>query len=267
MSFNEQLPKWENQGAEPPESKKTDGWEPTEKPPAQWFNWLFHRIYRVLEEIRNKVVVKEEGKGLSTNDYTDAEKDKLAGIEKGAEKNKVTSVNKKTGAVNLTKADLGLSNVINVEQASKVDLDNLKDEVEGRLDNLKDDVDAHKAESVSHLIVVTRDLSLEGIQSISCPFKPKSLIGLTFVPDTKKESIGIWAEGIQRVRRAEGEGLFQGSVRFVEITGIDINNVTRGVIQNVTNNGFEINWERTAEGAIGTATIYILAQTHAHGGV
>lgn len=44
-------------------------------------------------------VAKEVGKGLSTNDYTTAEKNKLAGIEAGAEVNTVTSVNGQTGAV------------------------------------------------------------------------------------------------------------------------------------------------------------------------
>lgn len=39
------------------------------------------------------------GKGLSKNDYTDAEKNKLAGIESGAQVNTVTSVNGQTGAV------------------------------------------------------------------------------------------------------------------------------------------------------------------------
>ncbi len=39
------------------------------------------------EKIKSKFVPKETGKGLSTNDYTTAEKNKLAGIETGAQKN------------------------------------------------------------------------------------------------------------------------------------------------------------------------------------
>lgn len=38
------------------------------------------------QKIVNKFVAKEDGKGLSTNDYTTAEKEKLAGIEAGANK-------------------------------------------------------------------------------------------------------------------------------------------------------------------------------------
>jgi len=54
MSFNEKLPDWENPGTEPPESKKQTGFLPAEKPPADWFNWLFHRNYKALEELRSK---------------------------------------------------------------------------------------------------------------------------------------------------------------------------------------------------------------------
>ncbi|MFT9493430.1 MAG: hypothetical protein ACH0QC_00325, partial [Anaerosolibacter sp.] len=53
--FNENLPQWENEGLEPPTGKKTDGWEASEKPPAGWFNWLFNRIYKCIQEIRSFV--------------------------------------------------------------------------------------------------------------------------------------------------------------------------------------------------------------------
>lgn len=55
----------------------------------------------------NAKVDKVDGKILSTNDYTTAEKDKLAGIAAGAQVNTVTSVNTKTGAVSLTYTDVG----------------------------------------------------------------------------------------------------------------------------------------------------------------
>ena len=52
------------------------------------------------------------------NSYTTTEKNKLAGIESGAQKNAVTSVAGKTGAVSLAKGDVGLGNVDNVKQYS-----------------------------------------------------------------------------------------------------------------------------------------------------
>lgn len=64
-------------------------------------------------------VDKIPGKGLSTEDYTTAEKTKLAGVEAGAQVNTVTSVAGKTGAVVLAQADVGLADVDNTSDANK----------------------------------------------------------------------------------------------------------------------------------------------------
>lgn len=62
----------------------------------------------------NDFVKKESGRGLSTNDYTTTEKNKLAGIQEGAQKNTVTSVrgalqlNPQVGNVVISAADIGL---------------------------------------------------------------------------------------------------------------------------------------------------------------
>ena len=64
-------------------------------------------------------VDKVAGKGLSTEDYTTAEKAKLAGIAAGAQVNTVNSVAGKTGAVTLVKGDVGLSAVDNTADADK----------------------------------------------------------------------------------------------------------------------------------------------------
>ena len=62
----------------------------------------------------NNKVDKVSGKQLSTNDYTTTEKNKLAGIEAGAQKNTITSVQGRTGAVTISKSDVGLGSVNNV---------------------------------------------------------------------------------------------------------------------------------------------------------
>lgn len=73
----------------------------------------------------NNKVDKVTGKGLSTNDFTTAEKTKLAGIEEGAQVNTVTGVkgnaesSYRTGNINLTKANIGLGNVDNTSDANK----------------------------------------------------------------------------------------------------------------------------------------------------
>ena len=70
-------------------------------------------------------VDKITGKGLSTEDYTTAEKNKLAGIAAGAQANTVTGVKGdsestyRNGNINLTKANIGLGNVNNTSDADK----------------------------------------------------------------------------------------------------------------------------------------------------
>ena len=79
--------------------------------------------YATKTEVSNKVD-KVSGKQLSTNDYTTVEKNKLAGIQAGAQQNSVTSVQGRTGAVTVSKSDVGLGSVNNVaitqEQVTKI---------------------------------------------------------------------------------------------------------------------------------------------------
>lgn len=72
-----------------------------------------------LDEVDSKKVDKVSGKGLSANDYTKEDKDKLGGVEKGAQVNKVSSVAGRTGAVSLTKADVGLGKSDNTSDIDK----------------------------------------------------------------------------------------------------------------------------------------------------
>ena len=114
-------------------------------------------ISTAVQEALDEKVDAVEGKGLSSNDYTDAEKTKLANIEAGAQVNVVTSVAGKTGDVTLAKGDVGLGNVDNtsdvdkpISTAMQAALDEKVDAVEGKglsandfTDAYKDDVDAN----------------------------------------------------------------------------------------------------------------------------
>jgi len=57
MSFENEFPRWENEGASPPEAKKDDtgGWEPEEKPPAGWFNWFWNKVFKAGQETQQIV--------------------------------------------------------------------------------------------------------------------------------------------------------------------------------------------------------------------
>ena len=58
-------------------------------------------LWTLIKEKINAKVDKIDGKGLSTNDYTTLEKNKLATVEEGSQANKVNSVNGKVGDVQI----------------------------------------------------------------------------------------------------------------------------------------------------------------------
>lgn len=69
-------------------------------------------------KIKSKFVEQVAGKGLSTNDYTSAEKTKLAGVETGANKTTVTDALNSTSTVNALSANQG--KVLNDGKVDKV---------------------------------------------------------------------------------------------------------------------------------------------------
>jgi len=78
-------------------------------------------IVSTLATLVGTKVDKITGKGLSTNDYTNAEQTKLGGIAIGAQVNTVTTVAGRTGTVVVTKADVGLGSVENYAKASQAE--------------------------------------------------------------------------------------------------------------------------------------------------
>lgn len=77
------------------------------------------------DNLLDNKVDKVAGKGLSTNDFTTAFKNKLNGIQEGAQVNTITGVKGnnestyRTGNVNITKGNIGLGNVDNTSDANK----------------------------------------------------------------------------------------------------------------------------------------------------
>ena len=66
----------------------------------------------VINTIKNKFVQKVSGKALSTNDFTNTLKDKLDGVESGAQVNTVNQVNDKTGNVVLNSEDISFTSSV-----------------------------------------------------------------------------------------------------------------------------------------------------------
>lgn len=81
-----------------------------------------------LQNVLDGKVNAVSGKGLSSNDYTGAEKNKLAGIEAGAQANVGDTFNASGNYAGLrargtTKADVGLESVRNVTSYSQSEAD------------------------------------------------------------------------------------------------------------------------------------------------
>lgn len=98
MNFNHTLFNWNNNGTEPSENLKANGFAGGYKPPASVFNYFWSKVTKAITELQTNLsavdtakVDKVSGKGLSTNDYTTEEKTKLAGIATGATKVTVDS--------------------------------------------------------------------------------------------------------------------------------------------------------------------------------
>lgn len=129
--------------------------------------------------------------------------------------------------------------------------------VKGNSDALK----SHEAENVSHVIEVTRDLSLTGAQVITLPFKAKFLILNAVVTGTLIESNGVWAGGTQRsIYQKASTGKSGGDYYGIVLYTAEYV-VAKGSISNVTDTGFTINWAQSG-GPTGEARIQVLAITH-----
>ena len=76
-------------------------------------------VQQAITDLDEAKVNKVIGQGLSDQNYTLAEKQKLAAVEPGAQVNQVNSVAGKTGDVTLVKNDVGLGNVDNTSDTNK----------------------------------------------------------------------------------------------------------------------------------------------------
>jgi len=133
MSFNEKLPEWLNEGTEPPQSKKNEGWQVREKPPAGWFNWLFNRAFKALQELQGKAEHtdnKGQPNGYASLDSSgNVPTEQLGNVE--VPDPPVTSVNSKTGDVALSASDVGAETPDGAQAKANNALDAAKDYADG----------------------------------------------------------------------------------------------------------------------------------------
>lgn len=147
------------------------------------------------------------------------------------------------------------------------ELQRLKAELEGiDVVVLSNELAAHKAETTTQIISVVRDLSIIGVQSITtlANRKIKRIDFRGVVNYTKKICFGSYAEGVQvsicQLPIDSSYGQYAQALNFINDNTA---NRTSGVVQDVTDNGFKINWSIAAgSGATGTAVLQIIVTYH-----
>ncbi|EGO5845952.1 phage tail protein [Enterococcus faecalis] len=96
MKFIQELPTWLASGVKPPESLINNGWKASQKPPADYFNWFFFRTHEALKELQEKATHIEDFDNHKSN---------------------------KANPHGVTASQVGLGNVLNQKQATKVEFD------------------------------------------------------------------------------------------------------------------------------------------------
>ena len=67
MAFEKIVPEWNATGVEPPESLKTSGFKPGDKPPAAYFNWFMHGTGEAVKELQEKAANAADVSAHTTN--------------------------------------------------------------------------------------------------------------------------------------------------------------------------------------------------------
>lgn len=147
---------------------------------TQTLGGMLANIRDDMQTYLSQKVDKESGKQLSTNDYTTEEKNKLAGIESGAQKNTVTGIkgnaesSYRTGNVNLTPANIGaaeashthsIGNVTNLQAALDGKAASSHTHAISNITNLQTTLDGKAAKSHKHSAseITSGTLSMERI--------------------------------------------------------------------------------------------------------
>jgi len=138
----------------------------------------------------------------------------------------------------------------------------IKETLLAELDAFKEEFMTHQTESAYYVEIIFRNTSLAGVQRVSLPFKAKCIFFTSFITDKTNHSDGQWSENEQLCRYLlSNNGVYRrysGQV-IAANDGVDY---FRGSINNVTNDGFDINWEKSSGVIGGEMTVIVTALTH-----
>jgi hypothetical protein len=150
----------------------------------------------------------------------------------------------------------------NLVTEDKTNLVAALNEVKTQNNSLDTEVVAHKAESVSQNMVVTRDLSLAGNQIVSgFSKKPKSIDIIAY--SSSGYSRGNYSENGQICffKPNASSNYYNRGARIISL-GENTTDVTNATIAINSDNTITLTWSKSSAGATGTATIFVLVAYH-----
>lgn len=127
------------------------------------------------------------------------------------------------------------------------------------LTGLQKTITEHLAEKVAHVASVVRDLSIQGEQIVTLPFKAKFLSVTAFIPGTSHASWGSAHDVMSQVAICHNpvDNNYWNSANLIFF--YDGMNGLNGKLKMINENSITIEWTSTLTG---TAYIFISAQTH-----
>ena len=84
QEFDNQTPGWESDGVEPPQNRKTAGYQAGYKPPADWFNWFWTRVSKCIAEMQEKIKTLWQAI-IDTTDRADAQSAIVSRVYQGVD--------------------------------------------------------------------------------------------------------------------------------------------------------------------------------------
>lgn len=132
------------------------------------------KIFNLTEDLANKVTVVE-GKGLSTNDYTTFEKNKLAGIEDGAQVNAIEHIF-------VNDIERPITNINGLSKSIALSIDVFDEEHATKLDGIQAGAQVN---TIEHIFLNNTELIPTTVQNLA-----KSInLNLTLFTDAEKQKL------------------------------------------------------------------------------
>ena len=141
MPYTKEIPQWNAAGTKPPQSLIDTGWQFNQKPPADYFNWQWHNVYQVLNEL-HQFALHTEKLGAANGVATLGSDSKLTASQLPA-----------IGSAQITDGS-----ITNNDLATDVKVGSLallttttKSNVVAAVNEVKSSADTHNADSVRHV--------------------------------------------------------------------------------------------------------------------